>query len=251
SAAATTASAGAASASAATGRNGCRHRRRSRGAGGRCRSRRVCRRPRRANKSSSTADRVVRPHRSEEHTSELQSPDHLVCRLLLSPPTPALSPLSLPDALPISPPPPPPPPPELPPPPPPPDETGAGTGVGAGVRGVGVGAGACAVVPAELTKAVRPPIASYARTDRKSTRLNSSHQIISYAVFCFLLPPPHSPPFPYPTLFRSLRRRHHRLRRSCLRLRRHRTKRVPAQASEPGCGGSVSEPARVPSSPPS
>src|SRR5258708_13924570 len=23
------------------------------------------------------------PHRSEEHTSELQSPDHLVCRLLL------------------------------------------------------------------------------------------------------------------------------------------------------------------------
>src|SRR5258708_26470638 len=34
------------------------------------------------------------PHRSEEHTSELQSPDHLVCRLLLekkknknSPPT--------------------------------------------------------------------------------------------------------------------------------------------------------------------
>src|SRR5258708_26694847 len=26
---------------------------------------------------------VVRRHRSEEHTSELQSPDHLVCRLLL------------------------------------------------------------------------------------------------------------------------------------------------------------------------
>src|SRR5258708_13912609 len=26
---------------------------------------------------------VVRAHRSEEHTSELQSPDHLVCRLLL------------------------------------------------------------------------------------------------------------------------------------------------------------------------
>src|SRR5438552_2271903 len=33
--------------------------------------------------------RVAR--RSEEHTSELQSPDHLVCRLLLGPPT--LSPL--------------------------------------------------------------------------------------------------------------------------------------------------------------
>src|SRR5258708_26282754 len=26
---------------------------------------------------------VVHRHRSEEHTSELQSPDHLVCRLLL------------------------------------------------------------------------------------------------------------------------------------------------------------------------
>src|SRR2546426_7191694 len=28
-------------------------------------------------------DRVVRPERSEEHTSELQSPCNLVCRLLL------------------------------------------------------------------------------------------------------------------------------------------------------------------------
>src|SRR5258708_25613929 len=27
--------------------------------------------------------RIARPSRSEEHTSELQSPDHLVCRLLL------------------------------------------------------------------------------------------------------------------------------------------------------------------------
>src|SRR5258708_15670698 len=26
---------------------------------------------------------AAHPHRSEEHTSELQSPDHLVCRLLL------------------------------------------------------------------------------------------------------------------------------------------------------------------------
>src|SRR5947208_750374 len=40
--------------------------------------------------------------RSEEHTSELQSPDHLVCRLLLATPTPAISPPSLHDALPIS-----------------------------------------------------------------------------------------------------------------------------------------------------
>src|SRR5258708_13463662 len=30
-----------------------------------------------------TRRRCDRPRRSEEHTSELQSPDHLVCRLLL------------------------------------------------------------------------------------------------------------------------------------------------------------------------
>src|SRR5258708_24834802 len=29
------------------------------------------------------ADTISATHRSEEHTSELQSPDHLVCRLLL------------------------------------------------------------------------------------------------------------------------------------------------------------------------
>src|SRR5437762_3055405 len=42
-----------------------------------------------------------------------------------------------------------------------------------------------------------------ARADRKSTRLNSSHRCISYAVFC--LPPTHptSTPSPYTTLFRS------------------------------------------------
>src|SRR5690625_5267726 len=39
--------------------------------------------------------------RSEEHTSELQSRGHLVCRLLLDPPTTLLSLLSLHDALPI------------------------------------------------------------------------------------------------------------------------------------------------------
>src|SRR5258708_29194142 len=31
----------------------------------------------------STCGLTVNAHRSEEHTSELQSPDHLVCRLLL------------------------------------------------------------------------------------------------------------------------------------------------------------------------
>src|SRR5437868_5337436 len=40
--------------------------------------------------------------RSEEHTSELQSRFDLVCRLLLDPPPPCCSPLSLHDALPIS-----------------------------------------------------------------------------------------------------------------------------------------------------
>src|SRR5437870_808977 len=41
--------------------------------------------------------------------------------------------------------------------------------------------------------------------DRKSTRLNSSHVAISYAVFCLKMtpPPPRSTLFPYTTLFRS------------------------------------------------
>src|SRR5437879_2855323 len=41
--------------------------------------------------------------------------------------------------------------------------------------------------------------------DRKSTRLNSSHRCISYAVFCYVAPTPRSPPFPSTTLFRSWR----------------------------------------------
>src|SRR5437879_5516905 len=39
--------------------------------------------------------------------------------------------------------------------------------------------------------------------DRKSTRLNSSHRCISYAVFCLILPLLCSSLFPYTTLFRS------------------------------------------------
>src|SRR5688572_27318002 len=39
--------------------------------------------------------------------------------------------------------------------------------------------------------------------DRKSTRLNSSHSQISYAVFCLIRHPPLSTLFPYTTLFRS------------------------------------------------
>src|SRR5436309_1374960 len=44
-----------------------------------------------------------------------------------------------------------------------------------------------------------------AAVDRKSTRLNSSHVKISYAVFCLIRRPPRPPLFPYTTLFRSLR----------------------------------------------
>src|SRR5437868_2499602 len=40
--------------------------------------------------------------------------------------------------------------------------------------------------------------------DRKSTRLNSSHVSISYAVFCLTRRPPRSTLFPYTTLFRSM-----------------------------------------------
>src|SRR5947208_7804828 len=39
--------------------------------------------PRGRGGASAAGSRRVRPARSEEHTSELQSPDHLVCRLLL------------------------------------------------------------------------------------------------------------------------------------------------------------------------
>src|ERR1035438_5878311 len=41
--------------------------------------------------------------------------------------------------------------------------------------------------------------------DRKSTRLNSSHLGISYAVFCLSGRPARSTLFPYTTLFRSIR----------------------------------------------
>src|SRR5690606_13072410 len=41
--------------------------------------------------------------------------------------------------------------------------------------------------------------------DRKSTRLNSSHVKISYAVFCLIPRTPSAPLFPYTTLFRSAR----------------------------------------------
>src|ERR1039458_5440218 len=141
---------------------------------------------------------MARESRSEEHTSELQSLRHLVCRLLLEkkkPParhtglplplffndtaTTEIYTLSLPAALPIS---------------------------------------------YKCSCYFRPGYRPGWRgnRDRKSTRLNSSHLGISYAVFClkkknplrdtraclflcFLMirRPPRSTLFPYPPLFRS------------------------------------------------
>src|ERR1035438_10331464 len=42
------------------------------------------------------------------------------------------------------------------------------------------------------------------QADRKSTRLNSSHSGIAYALFCWIRGPPRSTLFPYTTLFRSV-----------------------------------------------
>src|SRR5688572_27622436 len=66
--------------------------------------------------------------------------------------------------------------------------------------------GAVSLLPKELVGPGR--LAALARSDRKSTRLNSSHSQISYAVFCLCLRPPPPPSFPYTTLFRSLGRDH-------------------------------------------
>src|SRR5688500_5449987 len=144
-------------------------------------------------------------YRSEEHTSELQSPCNLVCRLLLVPATSAIPPLSLHDALPIF----------------PilmfvaPLTAHAQDGVAAGqkvyetqkcslchsVAGKGNAKGSLDGVGKKHTAAdLKLWI-----TDRKSTRLNSSHLVISYAVFCLFPPPPPSLLFPYTTLFRSSR----------------------------------------------
>src|SRR5687768_9129088 len=150
-------------------------------------------------------DRLPGPGRarSEEHTSELQSRLHLVCRLLLASPPADPSPLSLHDALPIF------------------DPlifrvafVVAATAGGAGVIGYAI---AWFVLPTEdggsrRGIAIRPGQAEVAAgiaflvlavLDRKSTRLNSSHGYISYAVFCLPALPPIPPLFPYTTLFRS------------------------------------------------
>src|SRR5699024_10225678 len=55
-----------------------------------------------------------------------------------------------------------------------------------------------------MYKIVLPTSGVGQHLDRKSTRLNSSHVSISYAVFCLTPPPPTSTLFPYTTLFRSI-----------------------------------------------
>src|SRR5438874_839089 len=143
--------------------------------------------------------------RSEEHTSELQSRRDLVCRLLLAPAPTHLYTLSLHDALPIS-----------------PDASGAaarssGAGrdtissllarPGALLTGSSTRLGSSGWNKLQPAKIITPSAADNDshRLDRKSTRLNSSHVEISYAVFCLLPPPPTSTLFPYTTLFRSPR----------------------------------------------
>src|SRR5437762_2071940 len=129
---------------------------------------------------------------------------YLVCRLLLAPPSPDISTLSLHDALPISR--------HL------PCHREAGLGARSRVALSRAGrrqlrraqlrfTASCASMRSTSAGARRSSPASASQltsADRKSTRLNSSHRCISYAVFCLLLPPPISPLFPYTTLFRSL-----------------------------------------------
>src|SRR5688500_8521572 len=141
--------------------------------------------------------------RSEEHTSELQSPCNLVCRLLLAAAASQTSTLSLHDALPIF-------------------AAGVLSAVAAALhigvilggpawyRFFGAGEGMARMAergsakPALITLGIAIVLAIWAAyADRKSTRLNSSHLVISYAVFCLLRPRPRPPLFPYTTLFRS------------------------------------------------
>src|SRR5207247_1334202 len=141
--------------------------------------------------------------RSEEHTSELQSRVDLVCRLLLAPRAPTLCALPLHDALPIW-----------------AMQPVSHTLINS-VRApvdrvfalltdpqrIAQWLPGCDSVQSQgpLKKGARFTARFGARQteDRKSTRLNSSHEWISYAVFC--LPPAHrlSALFPYTTLFRS------------------------------------------------
>src|SRR5437879_4210642 len=132
---------------------------------------------------------------------------YLVCRLLLDPPPRQIHTLSLHDALPIS------------------DKavTEAKERVRAALVASGLALPARRITvnlaPADVPKEGSHydlPIALGLMAaigaipvdaDRKSTRLNSSHRCISYAVFCLIRRPVRSTLFPYTTLFRSPIRR--------------------------------------------
>src|SRR5205807_967003 len=144
--------------------------------------------------------------RSEEHTSELQSPCNLVCRLLLVTATTETHTLSLHDALPIC--------------EPIVDLAGAKRSDlkkfakffhGCLERGIyfapsqfETGFISTAHTPEDIENTAKTVREAF--RDRKSTRLNSSHLVISYAVFCLSQPPPRLTLFPYTTLFRSANR---------------------------------------------
>src|SRR5690606_12573926 len=64
-------------------------------------------------------------------------------------------------------------------------------------------ASCCASTLVLRTPTAPEPAISSRNRDRKSTRLNSSHVKISYAVFCLTRPQPGSTLLPYTTLFRS------------------------------------------------
>src|SRR2546430_1938648 len=167
--------------------------------------------------------------RSEEHTSELQSQSNLVCRLLLEKNTRSylhscffffndtatteIYPLSLHDALPIY----------------SPVYGGSTTPAFSNSRSRAYAHAHTASVTRPEAKTIRRSFIRFkllvvqpsSLSDRKSTRLNSSHSQISYAVFCLKKTPDHTyirvffflmirrPPrstlFPYTTLFRSIR----------------------------------------------
>src|SRR5438132_552328 len=76
------------------------------------------------------------------------------------------------------------------------------------VSGIGQVAG-CAVTDGKIIRGAKARLLRdhVVVQDRKSTRLNSSHTVISYAVFCLGRRHPRSTLFPYTTLFRSRRAR--------------------------------------------
>src|SRR5688500_18071684 len=142
--------------------------------------------------------------RSEEHTSELQSPCNLVCRPLPRPPTPPRSPPSLHDALPIY--------------RRPTQAQARSTAFPGSHRHGGAMLRMDPRASPTFSRSCRRRASSTTTEDhgatlrprltcaggRKSTRLNSSHLVISYAALCLAPPPPRAPPLPYTTLFRSI-----------------------------------------------